>query len=108
MTETDSSVPRTESIVGFEAHGRYGALGTVVDIECDAERPHTLVIRGGVSKALLFLVPCARVRAVSARTRTVILDVDLGDFDSSLLPDGTVELRAPPRARGGEPVLNDG
>lgn len=99
-------MPCLASIVGFEACGRYGALGTVIEVVRGADAHATVVIRGGVSNALLFFVPCARVRSVSARRRTVILDVDLGDFDPSLREDGTVELWAAPRVEGVERVLN--
>ena len=80
-------------IVGFEALGRHGALGIVVDVEELGEQAPALVVRGGVSEALVYHVPWARVRAVSLRERQVVLDLDLADFDPLLRDDGIVELR---------------
>ena len=80
-------------IVGFEALGRHGALGVVVEVEELGEEAPVLVVRGGVSKALVYHVPWARVRAVSRTERHVVLDLDLADFDPFLRDDGIVELR---------------
>jgi hypothetical protein len=87
---------RGASIIGFEALGRHGALGVVVDVSCEAADPPAVVVRGGVSDALLYYVPCSMILSVSSRRRTVVLDADLADFASSLRDDGTVVLRAAP------------
>jgi hypothetical protein len=85
---------RGASIVGFEALGRHGALGVVIDVSCEPASPPAVVIRGGVSDALLYYVPWTMITSISPKRRTLALDADLGDFASSLRDDGTIELRA--------------
>lgn len=71
--------------------GRYGELGTIVAVETP---PHDdLVVRGGVSKALVYRLPTRRIREISAERRTVTADVDVADFVPSLHDDGTVVLQ---------------
>lgn len=53
-----------------------------------------IVVRGGVSDALTYFVPAARVRTLSPEGRTVRLEIDLTEFVPRLRQDGTVELRA--------------
>lgn len=80
-------------LVGYHVLGRYGPLGVVVAEERDEETGDgTIAFRGGISEALLFRVPAARVSSVSASSRTVTVDADVGDFAPRLGPDGTVEL----------------
>jgi len=55
-----------------------------------------IVVRGGVSKGLIYFVPIDRVRRLSQEGRTVLLDMDLTDFVPRLHEDGTVELRSVP------------
>jgi len=82
------------TFIGFTALSRHGALGIVVDVDRDVAREPALVVRGGVSASLLYFVPCGRVSEVSPEQRTVFVDADLADFDSSLRGDGTIVLRA--------------
>ena len=80
-------------VVGYRVLGRYGTLGVVVDDDRrDDPAEETLAFRGGISESLLFRVPAARVRDISAAERTVTVDADLGDFAPRLGRDGTVEL----------------
>ncbi|HET9437818.1 MAG TPA: hypothetical protein VFO64_06430 [Gaiellaceae bacterium] len=51
------------------------------------------MVRGGVSSALLYVVPARRIEAVRPDRRTIVLDVDFHDFVPSLRADGIVELR---------------
>ena len=76
-------------LVGYRVLGRYGELGTVV---AAATTDHDLVVRGGVSHALVYVLPIRRIRDVSAKRRTVTADVDVEDFVPSLGDDGTVVL----------------
>lgn len=80
-------------IVGFEALGRHGALGVVVDADEGGERAPAIVVRGGISDSLVYHVPWASVRSISSKDRRVVLDLDLADFDPYLREDGTVDLR---------------
>jgi len=81
------------NLVGYRVVGRYGLLGFVVedDRSWDAGE-ETIAFRGGISEALLFRVPAARVSSISVTNRTVMVDADLGDFAPRLGRDGTVEL----------------
>lgn len=83
-------------LVGYRALGRYGDLGVVVDVQENGGGldDTVVVVRGGISEALTFFVPAARVLALSPDRRTVELDIDLTDFVPNLSSDGTVELRA--------------
>lgn len=90
---SDGVTRRALDLVGFRAVGRYGELGVVVESQQSLTRGAGIVVRGGVSSALLFLVPEARVHSIEPARRLVRLDVDLADFTPSLLGDGTVELR---------------
>ena len=75
--------------------GRYGELGTVVDTELapgDTDGP-ALIVRGGVSEALLYHVPGRRILDVSNERRTVTADAHVADFVPILGGDGTVVLR---------------
>jgi len=86
-----------KDIVGFRALGRHGDLGVVVEVrEETADGSHVIVVRGGVSKGLIYFVPIDRVRRLSQEGRTVLLDMDLTDFVPRLHEDGTVELRSVP------------
>lgn len=78
-----------QNLTGYSVIGRHGYLGTVVD---DAGSRERIVFRGGISDALLFYVPMAHVRSISACNRTVTLEVDVGDFAPRPGKDGTVEL----------------
>lgn len=82
-------------LVGFLALGRKGSeLGIVVEQRGDAEgATGEIVVRGGVSAALVYVLPPACVRAISLERKAVVFDVDLIDFVPTLHPDGTIELR---------------
>jgi hypothetical protein len=81
-------------LLGFRAVGRHGALGVVVPSPHEVgDDSSEIVVRGGVSQALLFFLPPERVRAVSSDDGTVVFDVDLADFVPNLREDGWVELR---------------
>lgn len=85
-------------LVGYRVLGRYGELGTVVGIELapgdiDAS---ALVVRGGVSNALVYLLPSRRIVGVSDENCTVTADADVTDFVPLLSDDGTVVLRLDP------------
>ena len=85
----------SRAIVGYRALGHHGELGVVVDIRDEPNvDTDVIVVRGGVSNALTYLVPAARVRALSCRDRTVSLEIDFPEFIPRLHDDGTVELRA--------------
>lgn len=84
----------SSDLVGFQALGRHGELGVVVGVADGGDgHPQEIVIRGGVSSALIYFVPPAHVHAISPERRTVVLDVDLTDFVPTLRADGTIELR---------------
>jgi hypothetical protein len=75
--------------------GRYGELGTVVDTELapgDMDGP-ALIVRGGVSEALVYHVPSRRILGVSNENCTVTADADVTDFVPFLSDDGTIVLR---------------
>ena len=82
-------------LVGYRMLGRHGELGRVVELEGIEGAPEssTLVVRGGVSDALIYHVPAMRLVSVSRETGTVEADVDVADFVPSLGDGGTVELR---------------
>jgi hypothetical protein len=86
-----------DELVGFEVLGRHGVLGVVI-----AVRPRepglepSLWIQGGVSRALVYVVPVPRIRRVVPEEHAIVVDVDVGDFVPSLHSDGTVELRVSP------------
>ena len=81
------------NVAGYSVIGRHGFLGTVVRARAEqGDGEDEIVLRGGISDALLFFVPATLVRSVSDRTRTVDVDVDVGDFVPRLGADGTVEL----------------
>lgn len=85
----------SRDLVGFRALGRHGELGVVVDVTDDAgSDSQVIVVRGGVSDALTYFVPAARVRTLSPEGRTIRLEIDLTEFVPRLCRDGTVELRA--------------
>lgn len=85
----------SRDVVGYRALSRHGELGVVVDVTEDTNvDSQIIVVRGGVSDALTYFVPAARVRALSPKSRTVRLEVDLTEFFPRLRKDGTVELRA--------------
>lgn len=85
----------SRNIVGYRALGHHGELGVVVELRDEPEFDSRLiVVRGGVSNGLTYFVPAARVRSLSARDRTVCLDIDFPEFTPRLHEDGTVELRA--------------
>jgi hypothetical protein len=75
--------------------GRFGEIGRVVDTELGDSDPDTvgLVVRGGVSEALVYHVPAERLVRVSRERETVYADVDVADFLARLDKGGTVELR---------------
>lgn len=78
--------------------GRSGELGTVVDVELapgTVDGP-ALVVRGGVSQALVYHVPSRQIVDVSNEHRTVTADADVADFVPLLRADGTVVLRLSP------------
>jgi len=85
------------NVVGYRVLGRHGQLGVVV-ADDDAEGKlgtsdgETIVFRGGVSDALLFVLPRSRVRSISPSSRTLTVEVDVGDFSPRPGRDGTVEL----------------
>ncbi|MDH4102112.1 MAG: hypothetical protein OEW52_02910 [Thermoleophilia bacterium] len=75
--------------------GRYGELGTVVGMELapgEIDGP-ALVVRGGVSERLVYLVPSRRIVGVSDENCTVTADADVADFVPLLSDDGTLVLR---------------
>lgn len=85
----------SRDLVGFRALGRHGELGVVVEVTEDPRADaQVIVVRGGVSDALTYFVPAARVHALSCKSQTVHLDIDLTEFTPHLHEDGTVELRA--------------
>lgn len=81
-------------LVGYRVLGRQGELGRVVDAEGLDEAPESsaIVVRGGVSDALIYHVPATRLVSVSRESRTVRVNVDVADFVPSLGDDGTVDL----------------
>jgi hypothetical protein len=83
----------TANVVGFRVLGRHGELGVVVEPNDVPDASSALVVRGGVSSALLYVVPARRIEAVRPDRRTIVLDVDFHDFVPSLRADGIVELR---------------
>lgn len=85
-------------LVGYRVIGRHGELGIVVDGEVfrGAGDGPTIVVRGGVSDALLYNVPATRLLSISREARTVTVDVDVADFVPRLGDDGTVELHLGP------------
>jgi len=81
-------------LVGYRVLGRYGELGTVVEVERvegDVD-DRALVVRGGVSDALMYHIPSRRVVSVSSEAGTVIAEVDAADFVPRVIDDGTVVL----------------
>lgn len=81
-------------LLGYRVRGRHGELGIVVDrrgFRGTGDDP-TILVRGGVSDALLYHVPATRLRSVSRATRTATIDVDVADFVPRLGDDGSVEL----------------
>lgn len=86
---------RLSGLIGYRMFGRRGELGRVVDLEGldDASEGSTLVVRGGVSNALVYHVPVVRLVSVSRDTGMVRADVDVGDFVPRFGDGGTVELR---------------
>lgn len=86
----------TDTLVGFRALGRHGELG-VVESEGDAgDGSAFLVVRGGVSAGLVYVLSRDHLTGIGPDRRTILLDVELKDFLPSLRPDGTVELRLTP------------
>lgn len=79
--------PLQTDLAGYTVIGRHGYLGTVVEGGGDP-----IVFRGGISDALLFHVPAAMVATISPGSRSVTLEVDVGDFTPRLGEDGRVEL----------------
>jgi len=78
--------------------GRHGELGTVVDVESapgEIDGP-ALVLRGGVSNALVYVLPSRRIVGVSDENCTVTADADVTDFVALLSGDGSVVLRLDP------------
>lgn len=88
-------VHRLSDLVGYRLLGRQGELGCVVDLEGHEGmlEGSTIVVRGGVSDALIYHVPAMRLVSVSRETGTVRADVDVADFVPSFGDRGTVELR---------------
>jgi hypothetical protein len=87
-------VHRLSELVGYRMCGRQGELGRIVDLEGleEARESSTLVVRGGISDALVYRVPAMRLVNVSRETGTVRVDVDVADFVPSFGDGGTVEL----------------
>jgi hypothetical protein len=84
---------RRSNLVGYRVVGRHGELGVVVDDERLRQfSDETIVVRGGVSDALLYHVPTELFRSISATSRTVTVDADVADFFPRLGQNGTVEL----------------
>jgi hypothetical protein len=81
-------------LVGYRVLGRQGELGRVVDLE-DVEEPEgfALLVRGGVSDALIYHLPAIRLVGISHDTGTVAADVDVADFVPTFGDGGTVDLR---------------
>lgn len=82
-------------LIGWRVLGRQGELGVVVEADSLAEPSEgsTIVVRGGVSEALQYHVPAARLVSISPVTRTLRVDVDVADFVPRFGEGGTVELR---------------
>ena len=78
-------------VVGYRLLGRHGELG-FVEGELSPDGDVKLVVRGGVSHALVYHVPRRRIVEVSAGRRTVTADVDVADFAPFLREDGVVVL----------------
>lgn len=85
-----------EDTLGFQAVGRHGELGLVVDVMRSESGKDVagIVVRGGVSSSLTYFVPASHVRLVSAETTRVFVDLDLTDFVPVLKGDGRIELHA--------------
>jgi hypothetical protein len=86
-----------DGLVGCGVFGRRGYLATVAteqggDDGNDGNDGAVILVRGGVSDALVFHLPASRVRSVSPTQRTVTIDADVGDFVPRLGDRGTVEL----------------
>jgi hypothetical protein len=83
-----------QELDGYSVFGRHGFLGTVVGNEGARDDPAggTIVVRGGISEALLFHLPAASLRSISPSRRTVTVEADVGDFVPRLGEGGTVEL----------------
>jgi hypothetical protein len=88
-------VYRLTELAGYRVLGRQGELGRVVNWEGleGASESSTLIVRGGVSGALVYHVPAMRLIGVSRETGTVSADVDVADFIARFGEGGTVELR---------------
>jgi hypothetical protein len=88
-------VHHLSDLVGYRVLGRQGELGRVVDLEGLEHAPEAsmLVVRGGVSGALVYHVPAMRLIGISRESGTVSADVDVADFIPSFGDSGTVELR---------------
>jgi len=87
-----------DDLIGFQVLGRHGVLGRVVGVsESTPGVDSELLIRGGVSRGLLYVVPEPRILSVEPSKSALVVDVDLVDFVPSLQSDGTVELRVPRR-----------
>lgn len=86
---------RLSDLVGYRVLGRQGEIGRVVDAEGDHGEPEssTIVVRGGVSDALVYHIPALRLVSVSHVSGTVEADVDVTDFVPSFGNRGTVDLR---------------
>lgn len=72
--------------------GSHGGLGTVVGIELMTGDVDVLIVRGGMSEALVYYVPSERIVEVSTESSTVLADADVADFVPHLRDDGTVVL----------------
>lgn len=91
----DTHVDRLSDLVGYRMLGREGELGRVVEAEWvhGVVGGSTIVVRGGISDALVYHVPASRLVYVSHETGTVRADVDVADFVPSFGDRGTVDLR---------------
>ncbi len=85
---------RAASLIGFEVKGRIAELGVVAARTAADDLPGAteLVVIGGRSSLLHFYIPLEHVTSVSARTRTLRVNVDVVDFTPRIADDGTVEL----------------
>lgn len=81
-------------LFGYRVRGRSGDLGIVVEEQWSLrdDIDLELVVRGGVTGALVYLVPRRAVLDVSDERRTVTVDADAADFVPALRDDATVVL----------------
>ncbi len=88
---------RVAALVGYQVRGTIASLGVVAPLDHAESVPGAteLLVIGGRSSLLHFYIPLEHVTSVSAKARTVVVDVDVVDFTPRVGDDGTVELHIP-------------